>query len=422
MKQLKYLCAFLCMLGCSVDPVDSSIDTSNVIETPITRHGAPKEIVVRFSPHMTEAQKAVLRSNYGVVNYRKCSCPDPGLEAWELSSSLTDIELEERVRSAKSESGMEGADFNFRVGLSGQNFNPNYSQEFHQFAPLKHQTIQLSTGISKRSTATNDPVIGVIDSGIDPSNPHFVQNFLYNGSISGASCVDSNGQPDAYGWNFVDDTNNPYDDLGHGTKVSYFIYNQVFESGHTARIIPAKAFNAEGGSLFNISCAFSYLLKKDVDVINMSFGFNIDSSVFESYLKNAQNQQVIITTSAGNTGADNDLEIHNPSNYTRVYPYMFSVAVVNSGFQKVNDLTNYGAQTVDLAVNAVGIQYKDAIGPHYITGSSYASALMAGNVAVLLNSSMPPEQLKTQMLNHVIATSNLDGVVKEGGYLNFVVY
>ncbi len=72
-------------------------------------------------------------------------------------------------------------------------------------------------------TGSRTVLIAIIDSGIDFAHPDLSANIFINpGEIPGNNIDDdANGfVDDVRGWNFVNNTNNAFDDNGHGTHVS----------------------------------------------------------------------------------------------------------------------------------------------------------------------------------------------------------
>ncbi len=322
-------------------------------------------VVIRFTEGLSETEKATIRADYGVIDFETCSCGDKNLESWDLETIHDGATIEERVTSMEQDPEMEGADFNFDMAISSQ-VPPGIIT-----GPIHSQSV-----VSKIKTQKADVKIGVLDTGINPEYFGFEQAFLHNSSLSEGTCGN-----ETFGWNFVENNNEPFDDNGHGTIVSYLAYQQLENTGINFEIVPAKAFDAEGkGTLFRVGCGLSYLINKKVNIINMSFGWTETSStIIENYIKEAE-RDILMVTSAGNTGIDNDLVAHFPSSYTAAN--ILAVTAVNNEIPPnlESGISNYGFVSVDIAVKGIGLPFYTEPGtaPISITGSSYSSAKAAG--------------------------------------------
>ena len=365
-------------------------------------------VVIRFKKGLSDSEKAIIRSNYNVLSFEVCSCGDPELENWFFSDDLTIAELEEKVLSMESDTEMEGADLNFTItidtnGISKQNINTQR---------------EISVGTSKRNTTGKiDVVVGVLDSGINPSYFQFTESFLFDST----SMTDTCGN-EIFGWNFVNNDNAPVDDSGHGTRVSYFIYEQLVNSQKSFQILPAKVFDANGSSsLFTINCGFSYLIKRKVNVINMSFGWkNNPSSVMKSYIDEIE-KNILINASAGNLGENNDVVPHYPSSYKN--KNILAVTAIdnttppNLVLGNVS-LSNYGENSVDIGVKGLGIPFYDLSNssPIFISGTSYSNAKACGFNATLYKMNMPVTEWRHDIIQNSIISPNLN-LIKYSAYL-----
>jgi hypothetical protein len=364
MKKIKFLVLLFCFVSCEPEFIESAT-TEPSLQKSVRTIPKDKTVVIRFINGVSATTKDTIRASYGVLSYEVCSCGDENLESWDLETLHEGATIEERVSSMEQDPEMEGADFEFDINISSQVPTGVVATTIHLqdiFPRMRSQKATVS--------------IGVLDTGIDPTYFGFQQPFLYNSLLDNENC---NG--DFFGWNFVENNNMPIDDNGHGTIVSYLAYQQLENTNTDFEILPAKAFDATGkSSLFRVGCGLSYLIKKEVNIINMSFGWTaIASTIIENYIREAEND-ILMVTSAGNTGADNDTLQHFPSSYTQ--RNILAVTAVDNATPPnfVPSLSNYGQVSVDIAVSGIGIPFytmPDAA-PISITGSSYSSAKVTG--------------------------------------------
>ena len=84
---------------------------------------------------------------------------------------------------------------------------------------------------------------------------------------------------DNYGYDFYKEDNNPADKNGHGTHVAGTILSAADNVGHPIRIVPLQFGDMNEndefkGSLFAAICAINYAVDREVDIINMSWGYS----------------------------------------------------------------------------------------------------------------------------------------------------
>lgn len=214
------------------------------------------------------------------------------------------------------------------------------------------------------SVSTDAPVdlaeekiqVAVIDSGVDTTHEVF------------------DGVEISKGWNTLSDSDDMYDDVGHGTHVAGII--AINAPG--IEIIPYKIVDANGGKLSNVLEAMSKALEDEVEIMNTSFGLASPSYSLETMVEKAYQEGVIIVSAAGNNAADSGF-------YPAEYEHTIAVASVDRGDHKLPK-SNYG-EWVDVA--AYGYHVRSALpeGAYgYKTGTSQAAPVVAAAVARLMMS------------------------------------
>ncbi|MBI2375898.1 MAG: peptidase S8 [Deltaproteobacteria bacterium] len=111
------------------------------------------------------------------------------------------------------------------------------------------------------------------------------------------------------GYNFIDDTEHPNDDHGHGTHVAGTIAqttnNGIGVAGLAprAKIMPLKVLDRGGrGTTADIADAIRMAADEGAKVINMSLGGGGRSFVMEAAVKYARSKGVFVACAAGNGG------------------------------------------------------------------------------------------------------------------------
>jgi subtilisin family serine protease len=160
----------------------------------------------------------------------------------------------------------------------------------------------------------------------------------------------------------------------------------------------------------------------NIRVTNNSYGGCLEACGYDQATKDAidalGNAGILNVFAAGNSGTDNDISPHYPSNYTS--PSVLAVGGSNSTDARV---FNYGAVSVDLAAPAVGIRSTvNTSNTSYgnLSGTSMATPHVAGAAALLAahNPSLSVASLKATLMNTVDALPQFQGFNKTGGRLN----
>ncbi|RYZ47438.1 MAG: hypothetical protein EOP49_21330, partial [Sphingobacteriales bacterium] len=165
-------------------------------------------------------------------------------------------------------------------------------------------------------TSTETPfIIAITDTGIRPGAWYsgFLNSFWANVGETTGRDNDHNGMAgDVSGWDFVHHSNNLYDPIGHGTRVTSLIHEQLTDSDwaiNRVRFMFLKTHNEKGeGLLFDNLCALSYARQKGAKIINASWGFYNPhpSPLLNYFIKELSSSGILVVAAAGNTNATSD--------------------------------------------------------------------------------------------------------------------
>ena len=248
-------------------------------------------------------------------------------------------------------------------------------------------------------------VIGIIDSGTDPTHPDLAANLKhnYNDPIDGSD-NDADGFTDNFsGWDVSDNDNNTTVGVNnHGSHVSGCADavtdngTGVASPGFKCKFLPVKA--SQNGSFTSIDNGYDgivYAADHGCNIVNLSWGRGGAASQFEldiiSYA--AVNHDVTVIAAAGNDGSD-------VSYYPASYENVVSVAAVIANDVKAG-FSNYN-YSVDVSAPGNNI-YSTVYPSNYTTmsGTSMASPIAAG-CAAMIKSRFPSfthEQVAQQLRN-----------------------
>jgi hypothetical protein len=238
-------------------------------------------------------------------------------------------------------------------------------------------------------------VVAVIDTGIARTHPDLVAHLWRDdrrGGEIGIGGVDNDHDglvDDAWGWDFVDNDNDPTEQAadpavsvaGHGT----FIAGLLALIAPECRIMPIRAFTADGMSnAFTVAAAIKYATDHGANVINLSFGSPSNAGVVREAIKYARQNGAILVAAMGNENQDTD---SNPQ-YPAVLSKVMGVAAIDRDSHKA-DFSNFGSS---VRVDALGVELvstypsteAESGGYAMWSGTSFAAPLAAAEAALLL--------------------------------------
>ena len=353
-----------------------------------------QEVLVKYDANISNAARDSVRESLGAEVLERCSCGD--LEWWAMSDTMAALSLEQNGRG--SDASSQSIKTRPELLSASSNYNLNQSP-WTNTEQIRH--------MPRGSSSDQDGavIVAVIDAGLDTDHPILSprvwihsQEIPDNGANENGSCLTD----DAFGYDFVEKNPVPVDDHGHGTQVSGVIagYSQPNiqaldpNDSENIRILPLKFTNARNeGTVFHASCALYYAAdfqdqNNKVRVINASWGhYGAASEVLEQALNYTDSLcHILVLSSAGNNGSDNDQTPHYPSNF-ELRNLMAVASLAQNDSNRLANFSNYGASKVDLAAEGYVQTTQSVLGPLdqrvQVEGSSFATAQVSRAAALL---------------------------------------
>lgn len=276
--------------------------------------------------------------------------------------------------------------------------------------------------------ASNEVLVAVLDSGVNLNHADLRANIWANPDEIANNGIDDDGNgfiDDVRGWDFVNNDNNPQDDLNHGSHVAGTIAavgnNGIGVTGvsWSAKILPVKFMNQFGqGSTANSIRALDYAVAMGAQVSNLSFGGNNFSQAQYDAIAAAGAAGHVVVIAAGNSSGNSDNFPIYPAAYN--LPNIISVAATDS-MDNLANFSNYGATSVDLAAPGVGI-LSTVLNNGYanMNGTSMSTPHVTGAVALMLSRqpNLSVAEIKSILLSTVDPVTALANRTVSGGRLN----
>jgi len=206
-------------------------------------------------------------------------------------------------------------------------------------------------------TSSPQVIVAVVDTGVDYTHRDLQGNIWVNEvELNGTEGLDDdeNGYiDDIYGYDFINDDNDPIDDNAHGTHCAGIIAargdNGLDITGvcWSAKIMALKFLNPLGyGNIEDAITALYYAVENGADVTSNSWSGGGYSEAMEEVINYAHTQGVITVAAAGNDGRNSPI-------YPAYYENVIAVAATDSNNHKAY-FSNYG-DWVDIAAPGVDI-------------------------------------------------------------------
>ena len=263
-------------------------------------------------------------------------------------------------------------------------------------------------------------IVADIDTGVDRNHEDLRDNMWVNTGEVPDNGIDDDGNgyvDDYYGWDWVNDDNDPMDDHGHGTHCAGTIAavgnNSIGVVGVSpnSKIMALKFLNSGGsGYLSDAVEALQYASDMGARVSSNSWGGSGTSAMLDDAIQYVHDQGMVVVVAAGNSNAD-ALDF-TPASSDR------AITVAASDYNDAKaSFSNWG-QKIDVAAPGVDILSTKAavcpmcnddrtVGTYYcrVSGTSMATPHVAGLAALIL--SMDPD-LTNEDVRQLIRTGAVD--------------
>ncbi|MDB4285833.1 S8 family peptidase [bacterium] len=391
----------------------------------------PNQVVIQFKTGTPDLLKTAIRDSVGAIKLESCACDR--LELWQFGNVSGSggnspspggggtTSIDENIKSLSKKAAVDGVDYN--------RYNYNELQDTTSVTNLP--LADLPAGLSR--APANAIRIAILDTGVDIFHDSLKDIIFISNDLPGDT-LDNDGNcllNDFVGWNYVDSTNNPNDDHGHGTHVAGIIRQTLapYIGCGPFRIIPYKTHDFRGVSnLFDVVCGTYQACIDSATVINDSWGFYGDSSII---LRNAIDTArfvygAVVITASGNDTTNMAVRPQYPACYTAA-----NVITVGSlGRAGIcgdtpfhSEFSNFEPRFVD--VLAPGENIRSILPGNqtgFKTGTSMAAPMVTAATALAYcNGALDPEEAKDIVLNCATKdASEFGSQVLDGNVLNLV--
>ena len=324
--------------------------------------------------------------NLWILQFDSCTDASAAYDYYSTRAGIDHVETDKKIQSA--DPAIIDHNPTTDVGNSG-----NLS-----WGPEHIGINKFNSDILANAPSISDTVVAVVDTGVDSDHP-----FLEDRVIPTKINTSSSGI-----------RNKSEDDHGHGTRVAGIIADSTLDNVY---IRPYKVMDKYGnGTVITVAAGINCAVKDGVDVINISIGFEEDSEILRSAIRNAEENDIVVVGAAGNDASE-----------TIYYPASYNPVLKVTAITKENIFANFSSygNNVDIAAPGVDIITTN-MGGGYITvkGTSFASPFVAA-AAAAINSVIPnvsAEDIREIIRSAAVEVNEYEAEKKFGSGILFMPY
>lgn len=197
-------------------------------------------------------------------------------------------------------------------------------------------------------------------------------------------------------YNAINDSLETEDFFGHGTAIAGIIAAKPNNENVTGILSDVQLYDVQvldergQGKIESVIRGIEWSIEQDVDIINMSFGFQKDSDLLKSTIKKALDQGIVIVAAAGNTfGVYTD--------YPAKYEGVLSISAIDI---QLKHYSLAAAGKIDFVAPGVDIPILGKINnEHIVSGTSFAAAHATSIIAYHLSQSSNSDIFSSEVID-----------------------
>lgn len=210
--------------------------------------------------------------------------------------------------------------------------------------------IHVDSEINTKLKEDEDVVVAIIDTGIDYTHSD-LKNHMWENNTN---------LPGKYGYDFMNEDDDPMDDFGHGTHCAGIVLERAKDLGvdENLKFMAIKYMDENGsGDTERAIKAYEYIISAkeqgvNIVAINNSWGVDENPKELEDLINKAGELGILSFNAAGNDGSNLDILKTFPGGYRN--PYTITVAASTEN-DELASFSVYGENTVDIAALGTGI-------------------------------------------------------------------
>ena len=310
-----------------------------------------------------------------------------------------------------------------------------HGEETPTAAPAKSETERYVP--ASRPAGAREPrvIVAVLDTGVRYTDGDVAPLLWINPRESGpdrhgvercVNLIDDDGDgyiDDVHGIDLLDGSGNPWDEHGHGTRVTRVLADAIQHAlgpdASAVALMPIKLFNRNGEACVSDALeAIEFARKKNARILNASWGSpDFVSSALQTALRRARADGMIVVAAAGNRATDDDAHPIYPAGFP--FDNILRVAATTRG-NELAATSDFGRHSIDLAAPG----YLESAPVTRDTRGNVSTSMAVPHVAAAcaLVWAREPEMSYREVMQRVLDTvdplPSLAGKVATGGRVN----